>query len=666
MAQYADFTYSPTYPTVADSTTPYPVPPMPNNKVTFLDKSVGPTPATTWYWYLNGGLFSKEQNAEYIFDNPGVYTISLQVQGNGWDETKTVELMVYHYVLPSVSSPIAGQQFFDNDGKPLAYGWVHSYSAGGYSNKQRTYNGYIARQPNAFSVQLDADGRYLIADVNYPTIALPMGTDYNFVVTKEDGETVVQTFDNIYTPAINAGDNIRVEGYDINNQFTFTISDTTPSVRFGRGEKYLFWLQPYSPFLGNGTPAMHQAVLRKTPVTLYSTPYVEYVPNQGFLFHKSGAYELNIMYNLTPVGAVDIGSTEFGVKMSSTTIVIPEDAELTSKTDYTPLPMDYSSVTSSCKYVIAANAGDILEIGPYAVDAPGTLYYNARGSVEITRVGDVFVPIQKPTATIVATPTSGAVPLTVDFSADVTGDPSLYVWFFGDGSNAYGDTQTYTYYTSGEYNVTLLVRNSAGWSDVATQKIVVTEFAAPSAYFNPINQNISWVDGGTTVEFFDLSQHFPTSWLWDFGDGSTSTEQNPVHLYTAIGNYTVSLQATNDYGSNTKTGYVNLTTGPISPLTPFDVTNTSYATINTVNITIPATAGQTIECGTCNLPGTVCNGDSYIRLYNPYGVLIAENDDYVGLASFISTTAPVTGNYIFAVGAYANNQCDGVASWQVV
>jgi PKD repeat protein len=53
------------------------------------------------------------------------------------------------------------------------------------------------------------------------------------------------------------------------------------------------------------------------------------------------------------------------------------------------------------------------------------------------------------------------------------------------------------------------------------------------------------------VTFDDRSVNFPTSWLWDFGDGYGSTEQNPVHVYRVQGMYTVSLTASNSAGSST-------------------------------------------------------------------------------------------------------------------
>jgi PKD repeat protein len=56
-----------------------------------------------------------------------------------------------------------------------------------------------------------------------------------------------------------------------------------------------------------------------------------------------------------------------------------------------------------------------------------------------------------------------------------------------------------------------------------------------------------------TVSFTDLSINSPTSWSWDFGDMGTSTEQNPTYTYTAVGTYTVSLTASNAFGTDTET-----------------------------------------------------------------------------------------------------------------
>jgi PKD repeat protein len=70
-------------------------------------------------------------------------------------------------------------------------------------------------------------------------------------------------------------------------------------------------------------------------------------------------------------------------------------------------------------------------------------------------------------------------------------------------------------------------------------------------------------DAPLDVQFTDLSLNGPTSWDWDFGDGGTSTEQHPLYAYQTPGTYTVTLIATNGYGSDTETksNYITVTEG---------------------------------------------------------------------------------------------------------
>jgi PKD repeat protein len=79
---------------------------------------------------------------------------------------------------------------------------------------------------------------------------------------------------------------------------------------------------------------------------------------------------------------------------------------------------------------------------------------------------------------------------------------------------------------------------------------------------------------GQSVQFTDTSTYSPTSWLWSFGDGGTSTAQNPAHAYAAAGTFTVSLTATNAAGSNSATRVLTVASpaavgrGHLIPLPP--------------------------------------------------------------------------------------------------
>lgn len=64
------------------------------------------------------------------------------------------------------------------------------------------------------------------------------------------------------------------------------------------------------------------------------------------------------------------------------------------------------------------------------------------------------------------------------------------------------------------------------------------------------------------VTFTDNSTGMPTAWNWNFGDGTNSTKQNPEHIYSTAGNYTVTLTASNAGGADTKTNKINVQSAP--------------------------------------------------------------------------------------------------------
>ena len=114
---------------------------------------------------------------------------------------------------------------------------------------------------------------------------------------------------------------------------------------------------------------------------------------------------------------------------------------------------------------------------------------------------------------------------------------------------------------------------TAGWDQLYGYGLVNAD-AALQSLTPPQNPPVADFSGTPTsgnaplaVSFTDLSTNGPTSWSWTFGDGGTSTAQNPSHTYASAGVYTVSLTATNAYGSdtNTKTNYITVTTPPQNP-----------------------------------------------------------------------------------------------------
>jgi uncharacterized protein (TIGR02145 family) len=166
----------------------------------------------------------------------------------------------------------------------------------------------------------------------------------------------------------------------------------------------------------------------------------------------------------------------------------------------------------------------------------------------------------------------------------------------------------------------------------------------PEADFNglPLSPTV-----GTEVDFKDFSIFEPTSWLWDFGDGSTSTEQNPNHIYTDDGTYTVTLTATNSNGSgvSTREEYIQVF-APNCPSSVTDIEGNEYSVVQLGNT---CWTGENIVTTTFNngdeIPNIELNtdwlatttpaysnysndealGDTIGRLYNGYVILDERN-----------------------------------------
>lgn len=154
--------------------------------------------------------------------------------------------------------------------------------------------------------------------------------------------------------------------------------------------------------------------------------------------------------------------------------------------------------------------------------------------------------------------TSGIMPLLVNFTDLSTGTVNTWDWDFGDGNTSIEQNPSNEYINTGLYTVTLTVSGPNGSdTDTKTDYIEVL-YPAPIADFegSPISGNIP-----LTVSFTDLSTGEIDTWDWDFGDGNTSTDQDPVHDYTVAGTYSVTLITTGPGGSDTlvKTDYIFVT-----------------------------------------------------------------------------------------------------------
>jgi len=157
----------------------------------------------------------------------------------------------------------------------------------------------------------------------------------------------------------------------------------------------------------------------------------------------------------------------------------------------------------------------------------------------------------KISAQFTAAPVSGRSPLAVRFTDQSTGTITSYEWDFNnDGMVDSRIKNPLKFFTSaGEYTVQLTVRGPDGTDqEVKNQYIDVTaKPLRPIAFFSA---NTLSGAAPLNVTFTDKSYNNPDSYLWKFGDGTTSTLKNPSHTYPVPGYYKVSLTASNVAGSS--------------------------------------------------------------------------------------------------------------------
>jgi len=150
---------------------------------------------------------------------------------------------------------------------------------------------------------------------------------------------------------------------------------------------------------------------------------------------------------------------------------------------------------------------------------------------------------------------AGPADTAVSFIDHTFGDPTEWDWDFGDGSpHSTLKNPTHVYDHSDIFTVSLTASNSmTSATETKTHYITVT----PSAEFYA-EPRIG--HSKILTQFVDLSKGPPLSWYWDFGDSSFSIEQNPEHLYSSPGEYTVTLITDGLLGSakEIKTGYINV------------------------------------------------------------------------------------------------------------
>ncbi|ALK05598.1 MAG: hypothetical protein AAY43_07680 [Methanosarcina sp. 795] len=499
--------------------------------------------ATEWNWDFGDGASSSEQNPSHTYSTAGTYTVTLEASNANGTDSESAEITVLEppeVVLPPVagftSSITTGPAPFSvqfTDLSQNATEWNWDFGDGASSSEQNPAHTYSA--PGTYTVTL--------------TVKNTAG---------EDSEIKAGYIKVGAASSVTLTD-LTLDGENSSGATTGSGAFTTnPEDSFGqigvRDENGIFFNMPSSGGpLGKISIPLQLGVNNFSLVAdgIYSGN--EYYGAVLFLNGFSDSPQIAIYnsnggagaFSVQPAGTDITGSAEGGsssVKAPGSSFYVTPDG----------------TKIEVVSFVVDSKKGLTDEISGENFGANGVPDTVAKLSLIVTP--SVTVPL----ASFSASSLSGTAPLQVSFTDSSTGSPTSWNWDFGDGASSTEQNPTHTYSTPGTYTATLTASNGNGTSSTSAV-ITVLQPVLPVADFS---SSVSSGNAPLAVQFTDLSQN-AAAWNWDFGDGSSSTEQNPSHIYSTAGDYTISLTASNANGTDSKSSTITVLRQPVPPVADF-------------------------------------------------------------------------------------------------
>lgn len=454
--------------------------------VTFTDQSGGNP--TSWFWTFEGGYpeTSNSPNPMVFFDEPGVYTVSLQVTNASGQNTSIRESFITVYANPvaSFTSGANGSAFSFTNTSQYGNAYFWSFGDGNTSEEESPMHQY---QFNGdYTVQLIVQNDCGRDTVNQIVQVQEEAPSVFFSVANSTGcSPLVVQFEN------QSSSNVDVYEWHFPGGTPEFSSEEHPVVTYDEPGSFDVILRA-----GNvaGTSTMTRSdliVVRETPISSFNYQITE------------NSIELN---NLSQFAS--------GYEWKIDGIMVSEDESIT---------LSRPSQTESLAVELIAK--------------------NLCG--RDTTLMEIRLEEEFPLAAFSSNTVSGCGPLDVQFMDLTIGNPSSWFWEFEGGEPATSTDQNplVSYTEAGLFNVRLTVGNTFGSHQIELTNYVNMQ-TEPVGAFEAILENL-------TIQLNSQSLGGSLSHSWNFGDGTTSTEENPSHTYSENGLYEVRLIVENQCGVDT-------------------------------------------------------------------------------------------------------------------
>ncbi len=552
---------------------------------TFTDHSIG---ADQWHWDFGDGTTSTVQSPVHVYAATGSYTVTLTVINNstGCDYTKTASLNIAeeHAAFTAAQTEICKNTAADFTATSLSavpaivsYDWDFGDGATGIANPVS----HIYTQSGTYTVRLiitDVNGckdtltRNQYIKVNGPTADFAPSVPGSCLMTSI-------SFNDLSTPdavphPINLWHWYYGDGVDEN------LTNGPFSHSYNSAGIYSVALAVTDSYGCRDSIYKNNLLVISKPEALFSSPDTISCPNKPIQFTNTSTgpgltyhwdfgdgTSSNVMaplhvYNAD--GHYTISLTVVDQYNCTSTLVKPEFVKI----DYPVANFDVSDSVSTCPPLIVQFTNTSLHMDTFSWDfgdgntstaSNPSHFYNVAGiyysKLTITSPGGCVsvktqrIEVKGPSGTFSYTPLTGCSPLSVTFTA-TTQSASSFIWDFNDGTTIPTNDSviSYTYTIPGVYVPKMILKDLAG-CQVAVQGLDTIKVNGVTADFLP--DTLTRCNSGI-VSFANtsVSNDVITGYMWDFGDGTSSTDFEPSHFYATTGIYYTTLSVNTQSGCN--------------------------------------------------------------------------------------------------------------------
>lgn len=548
-------------------------------KIDFTDESIG---ATSVEWDFGDGSNSSLRNPSHTYLKPGVYKVILKTfNSTCWninysmvqivDEKPMIVIdkqvickgLAVNFSSPSViDSNIANWHWDTGDGTYSGNVFSHTYSnAGTYSAvlSITDINGCVSRD----TTEVKVFGPKADFNIRGPVACLKENAIGFTNASSGDGEhTIIQSTWNFGDGHLDSTSGFSLQHHYL-DRGNYTVSLAVKDNYGCRDEltknAAVIIAQPIADFYA--TDSMSCPGKNISFINASDGSNAQYQWNFGDQ-NTSTSFQPNHSYGHVGLYTIQLLVTDqYGCKDSLTkkdyiSISLPKAKFTVSDSAGNCPPLIVNFIHQSTGFVsLHWDFGD----GNVSTLPHPTHYYNTAGifyaRLVVTGAGGCTdtayqkIIVKGPSGNFSYTPLSGCNPLTVNFTA-TTQNASSFVWDFTDGNTLSGSgaSAQHEYTNAGEFIPKIILTDASGCQVPITGADTIRVYQVAAGFEADRNR----VCQGASIQFSNktISNDFITDYHWDFGDGTTGNEMNPVHFYKQAGVYTVSLTAFTAHGCN--------------------------------------------------------------------------------------------------------------------